>query len=356
MSTKLARKNLRPLYKKVLADETAEAHPNLLLQRGLLEYSNDSSNSKSKEALIDRICSCKVTDFYKHAYSRWNEATANASRYRGVTLRLETRMFIGLAGSGMLETGCAISHSHGAPYIPGSSIKGVVSCYARDRLSIEGNGKEICDELFGGPAFAGYSADQSGQINFHDAWWVPNSDDHPFVREVVTTHHPDYYGQDGTKPATDFDSPVPNAQVAVSGDFFFVLEGPANWLDLAERMLIAALGTRGVGNRTRTGYGLFRETADNTVGEQNCEWLDKAIAEVGIKYKIRTETETLRSKVLADEWSNIKDPQVKKAAYFEIRACWQERDWWKSTEELQGAMKKAKKIYDFYAIRKDFDD
>ena len=250
MTTQLMRNRLCPLYE---AAQDAHAHPGLLLQRGLTKHEENDQTAKTKH--IERVCQSTAGEFYKRTYKRWKQATANSDRFRHVFLKLETRLFIGLTGGGMLETGCAISHSHGMPYIPGSSVKGVVNAYARDRLGK--GGADICDELFGAP-----SEDQpsglSGLITFHDAWWIPDSAHRPLVQEVVTSHHQEYYGKEGAKPATDFDSPVPNAQVAVRGDFLFVLEGPLAWLELAEEMLIDALSTHGIGAKTRAGYGLLR--------------------------------------------------------------------------------------------------
>ena len=248
MATPLMRDRLRSLYERA-----KDAHPGLLLQRGLREHNEAGQESKAKNVLIERVCNRPASDFYRHAYLRWRRVTGSASRFRSVILKLETRLFIGLTGGGMLETGCTIGHTHGAPYIPGSSIKGVVSAHVRKRLESAPNGPQICDELFG----RGDPGALSALVTFHDAWWVPGSAERPLVEEVVTTHHPEYYGKDGATHATDFDSPVPNAQVAVQGEFLFVIEGPKNWLDLTEEMLIVALSTQGAGAKTRAGYGMF---------------------------------------------------------------------------------------------------
>lgn len=250
MATKLMRDRLTRLY-----GAAQDAHPGLLLQRGLAEYEENDQTAKKEH--IDKVCVSRAGDFYKRAYERWQKATSNTMRFRQVFLKLNTRMFIGLTGGGMLETGCAISHSYGMPYVPGSSIKGIVNAYVRERFGKDG--KEICDELFGAPATEAQPAGLSGLIAFHDAWWAPDSATYPLLQEVVTTHHQDYYGKKGKARATDFDSPVPNAQVAVQGTFLFVLEGPLAWLELAEQMLIDALETRGAGAKTRAGYGLFKE-------------------------------------------------------------------------------------------------
>ena len=252
------RQRLRPIY------EAAQgAHPGLLLQRGLPEHQDEDNEARAKH--IERVARWSGVDgFYRRAYERWKRAATDGERFRSVVLKLETRLFIGLTVGGMMETGCAIGHSHGAPYIPGSSVKGIVNAHARERFDTTEEGRAIRDELFGVPTAGDWPAGLSGAVTFHDAWWKPGSAETPLTLEVVTTHHPNYYGKDGRDPATDFDSPVPNAQIAVRGSFLFVIEGPSDWLELTERMLVAALTARGAGGRTRAGYGLFRAEATDT--------------------------------------------------------------------------------------------
>ena len=369
MTTSLIRQALRPLY-----EAAQDAHPGLLLQRGLPEHKEGGNEAKSRH--IVRVCGSgwdkesegkgrgdgrshgrsaartegttrhDAAGFYRRAYERWRQATSDAMRFRSVVLKLETRLFIGLAGGGMLETGCAIGHSHGAPYIPGSSVKGVVNACARERLGSTEDGRAACDELFGAPATEDRPAGSSGLITFHDAWWVPGSADRPLAPEIVTTHHPDYYGQDGRTPATDFDSPVPNAQVAVHGAFLFVIEGPPGWLVLAEQMLIAALNTRGAGARTRTGYGLFEAP---TV--PRCEWVDTTLAALADKYKAKEEV-ILRGGPFAQAWNALEDPALKREAFSDIRSRWQEKGWWDEPPQGRSA-EQAKAIYDGYSAADD---
>jgi CRISPR-associated protein Cmr6 len=247
--TPLVRAAVEPLYR-----DARDAHPGLLLQRGYPEHDPDKADGKT--AHIRRVCAIGASDFYRRAYARWVRATADDTRFAGTALELETRLFIGLSGSGMLETGCAIHHSYGVPYIPGSSVKGVVNAFVR-KTGLE---RSLCDEVFGAPADpkSDHRDGLAGLIAFHDTWWVPGSAATPLVEEVVTTHHLEYYGTEGAVEATDLDSPVPNAQVAVRGSFLFTLEGPAEWLKLAVEMLEKALISRGIGAKTRAGYGLMR--------------------------------------------------------------------------------------------------
>ena len=366
MAIPLMRKDLRPLYEAARdphSDAAAQAphsHPGLLLQRGLGEAGGEG-NDQAKADHIASVCRSRPGKFYEHAYARWKRVTKDASRFRSVTLKVESRLFIGLTGGGVLETGCVIGHSHGVPYLPGSGIKGVVSAHARERFRTAGDGravvnaharerldtaddgKAVCDELFGAPADECRPGGLSGLVIFHDAWWVPGSAEHPLVQEVVTTHHPKYYGEEGRTPATDFDSPVPNAQVAVHGAFLFVLEGPVAWLVLAEQMLIAALSTRGAGARTRTGYGRFAPEAV-VAREPRCEWVDTTIADLKTRHRTKEE-HILRSKGLAEAWSSIEDPALKRAAFADIRARWQEKGWWDDPPQGRST-RDAKAIYE----------
>ena len=338
MATPLMRERLRPLHQ-----QESDAHPGLLLQRGLTEHDEADRENKAKTAHIERVCNRAGSDFYRRAYLRWRQVTDNPPRFRSVILKLETRLFIGLTGGGMLETGCTIGHTHGAPYIPGSSIKGVVSAHVRKRLASAANGPRICDELFGR---GGDSGALSGLMTFHDAWWVPDSAEHPLVREVVTTHHPEYYRNDGGTPATDFDSPVPNALVAVQGEFLFVIEGPDDWLDLTEKMLVAALSTQGVGAKTRAGYGLFG-AQPIAPRRPPCDWVDAKLADLSAHDRNTPKEVILRSQALAMAWSEIEDSTLKSAAFDDIRARWQERGWWDDPPTGRSAQN-AKAIYDAY--------
>ena len=343
MATKLMRADLRPLY-----EAAKDPHPGLLLQRGLVEH-EDAPGVKAKH--VDRICRSTVGAFYRRAFARWTSTTADATRFRSVDLKLRTRLFIGLNGGGMLETGCAISRAHGTPYIPGSSVKGVVAAHALERLGETG---DAIRELFGARPTADRPDALSGLIAFHDAWWIPDSEGRPLVKEVVTTHHPEYYAEAGAVEATDFDSPVPNAQVAVQGAFLFVIEGADDWLDLARDVLVSALTARGAGAKTRAGYGLFAapEASEDsgTTPIPGRKWVDDKIAELTAKPGVQVE-QALRSKVLAAAWSAIDDPSLQKEVFSEIRGRWQERGWWDNPQG--GSARKAKALYDAWLASED---
>ncbi|MFZ1575895.1 MAG: RAMP superfamily CRISPR-associated protein [Chromatiaceae bacterium] len=343
MATQLMRSALRSHYR-----DARDAHPGLLIQCGYPTFDNQTDEGKRlKTAHIERICGIPASDYYARAFGRWRELTANPGRFLALEIPLETRLFIGLTGGGMLETGCAIAHSYGVPLIPGSSIKGAVTAYVRSSPFGDGH-PEVCEALFGREPTDDHPEGLAGAITFHDAWWVPGSAETPLVQEVVTTHHRDYYGDEGKTPATDLDSPIPNAQIAVRGRFLFVLEGEVGragaWLPLGAEMLKAALGSTGVGAKTRSGYGYFQgpEASDAPSASARCPWVDDTIVRLMQQHKAK-EPDTLRGKGLAGEWQALADPELKAQALADIQARWQKEGWW--DEPPGGAARKAKDIY-----------
>lgn len=252
--TRLVRNALRETLR-----ETRSAHPGLLIQRGWTDFvqtnaENGGENGKAQH--LARIAGLPTPPIYTHAYQRWESRTSKHKECRGFKLKIDGRLLIGLSSGGALETGCAVSHTHGMPYLPGSSVKGVVRAYAQTMLK---DSPQVVSELFGLRTDPGDSEMLSGLMTFHDAWWVPDSSSNkkPFVLDIVTTHHPEYYGNEGNTPASDLDSPVPNNLIGVHGEFYFVIQGPENLLDITEKLLHEALISRGVGAKTRAGYGYF---------------------------------------------------------------------------------------------------
>lgn len=332
----LLRESLRTAWRQ--ADE---AHPGLLLHRGLPNTTLDEHASGAtvvKTEHVRRFCRIGASSLYNHAYDRWKRLTADTSRFQQCDMQLVSRLLMGLNGGALLETGCTVSHVHGMPFIPGSSIKGVARAHARE--SVFGTDHpDILDNLFGSAASADPDATSglSGLVVFHDAWWIPASASTPFVEDVVTTHHSDYYAQEGRTPASDVDSPIPNAQIAVRGRFLFVVEGPLAWADLAAKILVSALCERGIGARTRSGYGLFTHAPAPT-----CRWVDDQIARLQQATRGQAD-EQLRSTRLADAWQQLDDPALKAEALDDIRRRLQEKGWW--DDPAGRSLKKAIAIY-----------
>lgn len=223
----------------------------LLFARGMRRLA-DQPTQRGEEiaAFLERVAAQTTPPVYARAYRRWLALTADPACCQRWIGRVEGRLFIGLGEAHVLETNLTFIRPYGVPMIPGSTLKGLARAQAR-RGALEASTVGV---LFGQQTDQPDEND-AGYLIFHDAWWVPGSAPTPLVPEVVTVHHPDYYGQEGRVDATDFDSPNPNAQLGARGAFLFVVEGVGGWATLGLALLRAALERFGVGGKTAAGYG-----------------------------------------------------------------------------------------------------
>ena len=264
----LIRIQLQNLFDQAIVDSS---HAGLLLQRKLTEYEG-SGERPLKSALIDTITSVQPSQLYELAFERWLKFTgARSSTFATTVATVDGRLFTGLNIGGSIETGVITHHTYGMPMIAGSSVKGAVRQYAEAiRLDLK-----YLAILFGhgdDPSHDGEGHllnDTAGYLIWHDAWWIPKTSvQKPFVKEIVTVHHQKYYT--GTQiEATDFDSPVPNQQVAVQGSFYFAIEGDKQWVDFAKQLLENALFQNGLGAKASSGYGYFKTAEKKLVNQMN---------------------------------------------------------------------------------------
>ncbi|MHB1592309.1 MAG: type III-B CRISPR module RAMP protein Cmr6 [Sulfuricella sp.] len=246
------------LCRGVLQGITTETpHPGLLLSRGLVTWPADGEGGgQAKKALIDRVAQIGPSPLYQAALARWQMTTSQAP-FSVIEATLSGRLYIGVTRDNALETGVTTSHTYGMPMIPGSAVKGLCRAAARKR-EIDVKARTW---MFGNEPENDVDAEIGGLI-FHDAWWVGGANDKPFVPEIITPHHQEYYGSKGETPATDFDSPIPANQIAVTGKFYFVIEGDQRWASMAVKLLEVALSEYGIGGKRSSGYGFFNESSN----------------------------------------------------------------------------------------------
>lgn len=248
---------------------------------------------------LSDLASISVAPDYARSYERW-EKSFSAAGDRLPKLELKSRLLIGHGSSSAVDVGITVHHTWGVPVIPGSAVKGLVAHYVDatygpsepDRQPWEQQGDErtrahyqgvtwrgrcvergpgaVYRALFGAPDAreddvmrehdlgAGASA---GLVVFHDALYVPGSikGNKPFAADVLTVHQKSYYDSLGKSAPNDYDSPNPVAFLTVrpGACLLFALSGPAQWTDLAEKLLRDALDRWGVGGKTSAGYGRF---------------------------------------------------------------------------------------------------
>ena len=168
----------------------------------------------------------------------------------------DSRFVTGLGRSHPVENGFAWHATLGTPYLPGSSVKGLVRAWAKLDADPPPD-CEILARLLGGPG-------RAGSICILDA--VPTT---PVQLEadVMTPH---YAGWTEKEPPGDWRSPVPIPFLVTAPEtpFLFGLVPrrtvSADDLAAVSGWLRSALAWAGAGAKTAVGYGRFRQDAGKT--------------------------------------------------------------------------------------------
>jgi CRISPR-associated protein Cmr6 len=164
----------------------------------------------------------------------------------------ESRFVTGLGRSHPVENGFAWHPTLGTPYLPGSSLKGLVKAWA-----VEQGRKDEAERLLGGRSTV-------GRVLFLDA--IPVEP----VRLEADVMTPHYAGWTPEEPPGDWRSPTPIPfLVAAAGTALLVAMLPACADDASELesvrvWLRRAFEIAGAGAKTAVGYGRFRPNPDRT--------------------------------------------------------------------------------------------
>ena len=208
---------------------------------------------------------------------------AGTHEVRVVRARGETRILVGMGAAHCRETSLTLHPVYGIPYIPGSSVKGVMrSWFLRaffdgDEGMVERSLKNEVDsgenageykrswsrvflDLFG-------SQDKRGFLTCLDVFLGPECE---VVPDVLTVHFPRYYQKKGLPSDTEDPKPVNFYTVKLNRPVEFVLalekpgirsyESGINSGELAKiavKVLEKALSENGIGSKTSSGYGYF---------------------------------------------------------------------------------------------------
>lgn len=165
------------------------------------------------------------------------------------------RFVTGLGREHPVENGFTWHFLLGVPFLPGSSVKGVVRAWAETWLQEE---QSVIDRIFGPEE---KKVRRAGSVVFFDALPVAPV---RLEEEVLTPHYMDYYR--GKEPPADWHNPNPIPFVTVAGGQTFVFalaprrpenEGDREHAALAAGWLEDALLTAGAGAKTAVGYGRF---------------------------------------------------------------------------------------------------
>lgn len=248
---------------------------------------------------LSGLAKTKVSSDYKHSFDAWKGSFSTLGDMFA-ELTLESRLLVGHGNASAADVGLTVHHTWGVPLIPGSALKGLLAHYVDttygpsdadlnpweqqgeegqramyqgitwDGRRIKRGPGEVYRALFGAPDAAqddlmraqGLEAGAaSGLVTFHDALYVPDSipGNEPFAVDVLTVHQKTYYNSSGKERApNDYDSPNPVSFLTVRPGcrLWLVLSGPAEWTELASKLLKDALENWGAGGKTSAGYGV----------------------------------------------------------------------------------------------------
>jgi CRISPR-associated protein Cmr6 len=235
----------RDVLEKYSVDKTTNA--GLWLDKYLKDSDNKEKNDEAKKNLVQEAALIQISEAYKKFYQKWKTELSA----RGIQMKEAAtlgRLAVNLGAEAVLENSIALNRTYGAPYIPGSALKGLAASYARK--FVENFDVEIQNDIFG-------TQENAGWVTFFDALFVPKGK-LGLVTDVVTVHHQEYYQTDKDKdvpPPADWDSPIPIHFLSAVGSFSIALAGPDNLVQAAYDILALALAHEGIGAKTNSGYG-----------------------------------------------------------------------------------------------------
>jgi CRISPR-associated protein Cmr6 len=233
-----------------LPGSTPSAHSGMLLDRYLVDLQGLEQKKTPSDAEWRQLLHVKPPAAYKLAFDRWNKAVSPRSPAVRVTREgtVAGRFVTGLGAEGVFDINIRLHHTYGVPFVPGTGLKGALRAYMEHSL----DHTEAAAFLFGTTESAGFA-------RVFDAWWVPGSAPScGLALDVISMHHPEYYGGSGRKAPTDFEQPTPVHFLTAQGKFLFVLEAPTQeWGAYLENLLPDALASSGVGAKKTSGYGRF---------------------------------------------------------------------------------------------------
>lgn len=172
----------------------------------------------------------------------------------------------GLGRNHPVENGFAWHHVLGVPYLPGSSVKGMVRAWAEMNAQNQTEKDEI-REIFGPKADPSHRNNDAcvGTVVFLDALPISSV---RLKADIMTPHYGPYYQSEGHLEApADWHSPIPIPFLTVAPDqafCFAVLPRRGNGNEDCQKVaawLTEALAWQGAGAKTAVGYGRFEPDA-----------------------------------------------------------------------------------------------
>jgi len=233
-------------YLDLWSDGTPPEIPEGARRDALVTFADDyNARGKLSQSLPGKLLEA-VHARQTHVLARWR----GGGRGEVCQVALATRFTTGLGGPHPTEGGFTFDRSIGAPYLPGSSVKGLARAAARLHAD------PAIEKLFGPDAIGRDGDARTGDLVFLDAYPVSL----PRLEiDIINCHHPDYYSGRSSYPS-ETEDPVPVYFLTVAAGtswIFRVLSRSGEHAGRGLELLRAGLTDLGAGAKTAVGYGSF---------------------------------------------------------------------------------------------------
>ena len=180
-------------------------------------------------------------------------------------MKTDWRFVSGLGSGHPYEAGFIWHRTLGVPYLPGSSIKGMIRAWVEQWCDEDDCNGDTVRRLFGSESVPDSpNSDKAGDLIVFDAFPLRPP---TLELDILNPHYQPYYESNGKKFPADYYSPVPVffLTVAPNQSFRFCLaprpgavtDNPADNVRQGVKLLTQALETLGAGGKTAVGYGTF---------------------------------------------------------------------------------------------------
>jgi CRISPR-associated protein Cmr6 len=253
-----------PMHLRSFLQPERHPNPSLFFDRAYEGYSDTWRHAaEGKKLFLESVAKLAggVANEYRELEQRRTKALEILGA-RSVVVTSSARLIAGIGRWNPSETGFTLDRNSGAPYFPGSSVKGLL----RAAAVLTGAGEigteidrqhwstERIDIIFGAAA-SGEGTAKRGAASFYDAFPVALAS---LSLGVMTVHFKEYY-RDRRKPPADWDEPIPihHLRIDAGARFRFWFGGIDD--PHLERLLRLALDWLGAGAKKSSGYGWFED-------------------------------------------------------------------------------------------------
>lgn len=333
-----------PLYSPFTPGNIATAHPGLIFDKYPCLWEKDNRGNWSlpdgaKKTFYEQVFGVyrpnNLITSLNNALSRHRHLVKEVLNGEALEMKTDWRFVSGMGSGHPYETGFIWHRTLAVPYLPGSSVKGMIRAWAEQWQETDEVWKQTA-HLFGKKEKN--DQESPGSLIIFDA--LPTAV--PALElDILNPHYKDYYEDPVKTPPADYLNPVPVFFITVAAGqrFLFSLaprpgahetsNAAAKDVKRGAELLEDALSTIGAGGKTAVGYGTMSsmKSVEDANNEKAIQWVYDTIAKLKDTSKLNDEdAKNLWKNPVAEEWESWKPPEMgmKQTALQEIKKKWQE--------------------------------